>query len=389
MKCTVVRTSGRHLAKTGPSANLVHMKKLERVVWGLISLSLSVTLCAGTKPPSPSPPGQSGGVKWITFPDPRLEVCGLPWFKDNTPELWRLPGSAKAKVPKAVWARALAPDGGRIRFSCNTTRLDIRAQTVQEHTKPCFFDVFVNGQFTGSGMTVGIQQADLVLFEKKDASPKDITIYLPHREEVRVFAIGVDSDVEIKAPAAFAAERPIVCYGSSVLQGSGAKHPGRTYPAALARRLNLDFVNLGFGGAGKGEPEVVSLVNQLEACCYLFDLGKSYGTPDPDRFSRMLDTIRKSHPDVPIFCVTPIYSIKEAKEPAYLKRSNDLRVMMRQAAATRRQAGDKQMHAVEGLALCGEQDKANFSDPLHPNDQGNEQMAERLAPQVKKAVSGK
>jgi hypothetical protein len=171
---------------------------------------------------------------------------------------------------------------------------------------------------------------------------------------VQVFAVGLDSDAKLRAPAAFALRRPIVCYGSSVLQGSGALHPAHTYPAAAARRLNLDFVNLGFGGAGKGEVEVVALVNQLDACCYLFDLGKSYGAPTSERYTRMLDTIRASHPDVPIFCVTPIYSTKEPNEPDYKKRSEDLRSIMREAATERRQAGDKLMFVVEGLELFGE-----------------------------------
>jgi hypothetical protein len=327
-------------------------------------------------------------LRWLELKDPNLQVCGLPWFKDNAPDLWRLPASAKEVVPRAVWSRALVPDGGRIRLFCNTTRLGIRAQAARDGRKRCFLDTYIAGQFAGSVNVSGTQRVDLVLFEKKERAPRDITIYLPNNNQVQVLAVGVDADSDLQRPPPFARQKPIVCYGSSVLQGTGAAHPSSTYPAALARRLNLDFVNLGFGGAGKAEPEVVSLVNQLDACAYLFDLGKSYGAPTPDRYSKMLDVIRASHPGVPIFCVTPIYSLKEGKEPAYLKRSEDLRQLMRSAANERRQAGDKQMYVVEGLELCGEPDKGQFSDELHPNDIGNERMAERLAPVVKQAVFG-
>jgi len=55
------------------------------------------------------------------------------------------------------------------------------------------------------------------------------------KHEVQVFAVGLDPDAELRAPAAFALTRPMVCYGSSVLQGSGALHPAHTYPAAAAR----------------------------------------------------------------------------------------------------------------------------------------------------------
>ena len=327
-------------------------------------------------------------MRWINLPDPRLEIRGLPWFAENAPELWRLPKTAQAQVPKAVWSRAMVPDGGRIRLSCNSTRVAIRVQGARDQQKRPFFDAFVNGQYAGSVSAIGTQRLDLVFFENKERIRRDITIYLPNNQQVQVFAVGLDPDADLQPPPPFARKRPLVCYGSSVLQGTGAAHPSSTYPAALARRLNLDFVNLGFGGAGKAEPEVVALVNQLDACGYLFDLGKSYGAPTPERYSRMLDAIHARHPGVPVFCVTPIYSTKEPNEPAYHKRSEDLRDLMRQAANDHRKAGDKLMFVVEGLELFGEADRDAFSDALHPNDEGNQRMAERLAPVVKKAVFG-
>jgi hypothetical protein len=359
-----------------------------RIVVLLVGLAVSLLAPAGGNAATPPPSEKAAVPNWIAWPDDRLEMRGLPWLHENAPDLWRLPASAKAKVPKAVWNRAVAPDGGRIRLSCNSTQLGIRVQPAHEHQKNCFFDAFVNGEYAGSVSAEGTQRVDLVFFENKGRAWKDITIYLPHNHEVRVLAVGLDVDAEFKTPPAFALKRPMVCYGSSVLQGSGAAHPSKTYPAAVARRLNLDFVNLGFGGAGKGEVEVVSLVNQLDACCYLFDLGKSYGAPAPERYTRMLDTIRASHPGVPIFCVTPIYSTKEENEPAYKKRSEDLRSLMRQAATDRRQGGDKLMFVVEGLDLFGQADKNEFKDPQHPNDAGNERMAQRLAPIIAKVVLG-
>jgi hypothetical protein len=359
---------------------------MRRVVIPLVCVAAILPALAAENTPAPPSTGKAAGLKWIDLPDARLETRGLPWLKENAPDLWRLPKSAKEKVPKAVWARGLVPDGDRIRLTCNSTTLGIRVQAAHEHTRRCFFDAFVNGEYAGSVSADGTQRVDLVLFEKKDRAWKDITIYLPHNFEVRAFAIGLDGDAELRTPPAFALKKPIVCYGSSVLQGTGAAHPSKTYPAEVARRLNLDFVNLGFGGAGKAEVEVVGLVNQLDACCYLFDLGKSYGAPTPERYCRMLDTIRAAHPDTPIFCVTPIYSTKEESEPPYKKKSEDLRSLMRQAAMDRQQAGDKLMYVVEGLELFGEADKALFHDPQHPNDAGNERMAERLAPIIEKVV---
>jgi lysophospholipase L1-like esterase len=154
----------------------------------------------------------------------------------------------------------------------------------------------------------------------------------------------------------------------------------------MARRLNLDFVNLGFGGAGKAEPDVVALVNQLDASCFIFDLGKSYGNQTREPFARMLATIRAAHPTVPIICVTPIYSTKEIAEAEYREKSVRLRNLMREAAVERRESGDALTFVVEGLELFGPADQALFRDPQHPNDEGNELMAARLVPMLEQIV---
>ena len=140
-------------------ANLAHpptcMKAIlkQQLILAFLVLAANLPALAETNLAATSSAEGTRGMKWIAFPDARLEVRGLPWLEENLPELWRLPKGAKDKVPKAVWNRGVAPDGGRIRLTCNSTRLGIRAQTVHEHTKPCFFDAYVNGQYAGSGRT--------------------------------------------------------------------------------------------------------------------------------------------------------------------------------------------------------------------------------------------
>ena len=322
----------------------------------------------------------AGKVNWISFPQDQFEVNGLPWFDQNAPELWRLPKTAQTSVPKGVWSRAVAPDGGRIRFISDTTQLRLRAKIVGKSSKACFVDAFVDDTYAGSAKLSATNASDLLVFHQAATNAKQITLYLPNNHEIGVSAIGLDSKAHIKKPKAFATKGLLVCYGSSVLQGTGAAHPSKTYPATLARLLGIDFVNLGFGGAGKAEPEVVKLVDELNASCFLFDLGKSYGDQSSEPYENMIATIRAHHPTTPIVCVTPIYSLKEASEPEYRDRSVNLRKLMRQAAAQLQRKGDTNVFIVEGLDLFGEEEKNLFSDPLHPNDEGNSVIAQRLAP---------
>ena len=106
---------------------------------------------------------------------------------------------------------------------------------------------------------------------------RQFTLYLPIYAQIRLLSVGIDDGCHVEAAKPFVRDKPIVLYGSSIAQGNSAARPGMSYQAIVARTLNLDYVNLGFSGGGKAEPQVVSLVADVPACCYLFDLGKSYG----------------------------------------------------------------------------------------------------------------
>lgn len=36
-------------------------------------------------------------MRWLSFPDPDIQACGLPWFSETSPRLWRFPERLKAE----------------------------------------------------------------------------------------------------------------------------------------------------------------------------------------------------------------------------------------------------------------------------------------------------
>ncbi|MBI5688543.1 MAG: hypothetical protein HZC55_00490, partial [Verrucomicrobia bacterium] len=256
------------------------------------------------------PVASTAGLEWHRFPDQtKFEVRGLPWFEANQPRFWRLPAAGFETLPKGVQNRAKVPSGGRIRLRSDTTRLVLRAATAGGGLVNRL-DVLVGSELRRavSATKVG-DGTELVLFEAMPRVERDITVYLPHRQDIVVTAVGVDPGARFSpVQAVYSRAWPVVYYGSSVCEGNGASGAGLTYPAELGRHLNLDFVNLGFGGAGKAEPEVVKLVSSQPACAYVFDLGKSYGNQDAAAFRTMLQRVRREHPEVPLLVITPITS---------------------------------------------------------------------------------
>lgn len=329
------------------------------------------------------------GFQWIPFPDnEKIKVLGLYWFGENQPKLWRMPAKEMDALPEGVQNRSKCPSGGRIVIRCTTTQLALRCRAVGSgRLKP--FDTYVNGQLCKPATaTKASPDEELVLFQGADDREKEIVIYLPHLQEIVIQAIGVDPKTKFSAPEpTYTRSLPVVFYGSSVCQGSGAVHPGQTYAAILCRALNVDFVNLGFGGAGKAEANVIALVNSIPACCYVFDLGKSYGVQDATAFKAMLQTVRQSHPNAPLIAITPITSAKEVKERSYSERSIHTRTVMREPVNQLIQAGDKRLFLVEGEDLLGfKEHDALSNDGVHPSDNGYAIIATKLVPILKQAL---
>ena len=171
-----------------PSSCARHLMP-RQLVCAANGLAAGFVAVIGSNAAEPPPSAGPAPMNWISLPDPRVEIRGLPWLNENLPDLWRLPKSAQTNVPKAVWNRAAVPDGGRIRLTCNSACLGIRVQAAHEQKKPGYFDAYINGQYAGSVSAAGTQRVDLVFFEQKGRARKDITLYLPNNQQVQVFAV--------------------------------------------------------------------------------------------------------------------------------------------------------------------------------------------------------
>jgi lysophospholipase L1-like esterase len=317
-------------------------------------------------------------MNWHTLADKDIEFQGLPWLSSNGSNLWRLPAATLGNLPEGVRRQAIFPAGARIRLATDSPSLSFRGCSVSGDSRQAV-DIYVEGAFLKS---VGVNQpaeSEIIIIEDLPRQFRDIELYLPYRHEIRVGAVGIDAHAQLRKPASYSKDLPFVLYGSSVAQGASAARAGMAYPSILGRMLNLDFVNLGFGGAGKAEPEVVELVASIGASCFLFDLGKSYGRQDASAYTAMLETVRARHAEIPLVCITPVFSTRETFEPDYEELSLHTREITRQAVAERTETGDPNIILIEGTDLLGSEDTDGFSgDGVHPNDLGFNLMAERL-----------
>jgi hypothetical protein len=324
---------------------------------------------------------------WRPFTDDGLECAGLAWLEQNESALWRMPQQVMSSLPKGVQTQARFAAGARLQVRTDSSALHLRLRLISGAASG--LDLYVDGAFwrtlpvpvpvPGSGHA----EVDVECYSGAARQMRRIEIYLPLRHELQIEAWAIDEGAQIAPDPAH--DTPLVLYGSSVAQGIGAARPGLSYAARLGRLLDRTLVNLGFGGAGKAEPDVVDLVQQIEASCYLLDLGKSYGRQDAGPYTALIRTLREAHPPSPVLCITPIYSSRGLYEPGYDELTRHTQDVVRQACATFDE--DELVQIVEGESLLSATETDHLTgDGVHPNDLGHTQIAAHLLPRVRQIL---
>jgi lysophospholipase L1-like esterase len=249
---------------------------------------------------------------------------------------------------------------------------------------------------TGPGwhwLAVGIpkfQTNDVSLIKNLLPGKREYLLYLPLYNGVTSVAIGLPTNSIIeKAPAWGEGERkPIVFYGTSILQGLSASRPGMVHSAILQRKFNWPVINLGFSGNGKMEPEIADLLAELDPSVYVIDcLPNMVADEIKERAEPLVRKLRAAHPQTPIVLVEDrtlqnAFLVAGQMEYYHLKDRAELK-----AAFDRLQKdGVKNLYYIPGEHLFGD-DGEGSTDGSHPNDLGfmrqSEIFAKTLAPLLK------
>jgi hypothetical protein len=339
---------------------------------------------------------QEKPLRWRPVISPNVDVAGLPWFQENHGEFWRLPARVQDSVPKPVWNLSQDPTGGRIRFRTDSSTVVLRLEWPHPSDMRNMHsfgqsgvDVYVGNAYWGTAVpdkeAAKGKTYEHAYFKAQPRTTRDITIYLSLYSPVKVLEIGLDEDAAIERATPFAVAAPVVFYGTSITQGGCASRSGMSYQAILGRRLNLNHVNLGFSGNGKGEAAVARAVAEIDAAAFVLDFAQN--NSDVDSLAQVYDpfiqVLRERHPNTPIVAITPIYAASEATGN---RRNEQMRALIRNVVSRRIGAGDAHLQLVEGTDLLGPSRADGLVDGTHPNDLGFEWMAEGLGERLRKVL---
>ena len=326
-------------------------------------------------------------MKLFECKDAPIRVFGLMNFYKNG-SMMRLPEEMMEKMPQLRQFGSRST-GGRICFRTNTKNLyvklvsqtfirDYAATQIASSGVDIYMGDRTQGIYIGSVFPTGWRGTDPNRSEKNlelDGKMQDFTIYMPKNEILENVYIGIDDDAEIEAPTPYRNEKPVIFYGSSITEGGCAGRVGNAYNAALSRQLNMDYINFGFSGSAKGEPEMAEFIASLPMSIFVMDY--DYNAPDVEHLEKthepFFKIIREKNPDLPIIMMSnPNYKIKREESEARL-------AVIRKTYENAIANGDKNVYLISGENFYTDYDPyACTVDLIHPNDCGFYHMTKEI-----------
>ncbi len=323
-----------------------------------------------------------------------LPIEGRGWRDVKTP-YDRLPLRAESVVREPVWRFSLDTAGLLYRLSTDTPELMVRWKLRQEKIAMTHmpasgvsgFDLYA--QDVGRWRWMAAVRAETfpdntaVLFENLSRQRRELLLYLPLYNGIASLELGIAAESGLEA--ASRSDRPIVFYGTSIVQGGCVSRPGLAYPAILGRKLDRPVINLGFSGNGKAEPEMAALLAELDPVMYVVDCLPNLGPEEAHKLEPFLTTLRQAHPRTPIVCIENVEYTNSWAVPARRNQHQGATRVLREIYS-RLAPTDSRLHLIAGGGLIGDDGEATM-DGVHPSDLGATRMAGMLEPELRRILA--
>ena len=309
----------------------------------------------------------------------------------------RLPDELGKAVNNGVARLYTNTAGGRIRFCTDSAYVAIRI-TLPKITRFCHMtligtsgaDIYEDHPETGQSyhkatfcppvaMTEGF--ASICHFDTRKR--RYLTVNLPLYNDVTRIEIGLQEDAIVESGMKYKNTLPVIFYGSSITQGACASRPGLCYQNMLARRLNMDYINLGFSGWAKAEERIVDYMAELPMSAFVSDYDHNADSTEylRDTHCRMYQKIREKNPDIPYIMISrPNFSTS-------FPYSAERRDVIFDTYRFAREQGDKNAYYIDGESFFkGEWEDCCTMEGGHPNDLGFRFMAEKIGNTLGKLI---
>ena len=303
----------------------------------------------------------------------------------------RLPDSLESMVSKPVWKLSTNSAGIAIYFESNSKQISAKWKTGSTTSFPHVAATLVKGldlyaldgnqwYYVGIGRPSNPIYQDASIIKGLDGRLRQYLMYLPDYETTDSLLIGIDSNAIIKnvANSVFAKKKPIVFYGTSIVQGASAMRSGMAYPAIIERKLQTETINLGFSGNGLLDSMLAVVMSHVDASCYVIDCGPNLSAQQAaQRTLPFLRQLRKLSPNTPILLVEQIEYPTARFVATVEEKIKAINQNFFKAFDTLKNEGDKNIFYLPSKGIIGDDGEATV-DGVHLTDLGFFRIADAI-----------
>lgn len=256
------------------------------------------------------------------YTDARTLTVGGKICEDTYEPFSRLPARLKDVSRGPVWTLGRCSSGLYVKFASDAGEFKLRWTSTMNRSlqnmaaigvRGLSLYVFDKGEWVYIGAPKVLANNDFRIPCRKLAGQmREYLVYLSLYDGVKTFEIGVPEGCSIR-PSEFDSpkrENPVIIYGTSILQGASASHPGMAGTNMLSRRLDREVINLGFSGNALLDYEIAELMAAYPTPgVYVMD-NIPNGSPEltHEKLGNFVKILRDAHPLTPIvFVEGPIY----------------------------------------------------------------------------------
>lgn len=321
--------------------------------------------------------------------------------REDTKERYeRLPAEFEGRSRDAVWYLGRNSAGLYIRFSSNTTAIwcrwtakfgnQMNHQTLVGTRGLDLYGLNDKGEwrFIAAAKPLAAQNTNetkVVANLKGEAT--EYMLYLPLYDGITKLEIGVDSTAWIKPPQVESpkTQRPIVMYGTSILQGGCANRPGMAYTNILARRFDREVINLGFSGNALLDLEIAELMASVEdPAIFVFDyVPNAWDYLIREKGEQFFRIVRDAHPDVPILFLEDPHFAHYDWDSKIKEEVDKKNAAQRELFDKLKKQGEKKIYYLKSDDMVGDDAEA-FVENIHFTDLGMMRYADWITPYLRK-----
>ena len=333
-----------------------------------------------------------------------VDASAFPLYGKATEDTYsrysRFPAGYKEISRKPLWRLSLNSAGLYIRFRSDSPSIHAKWENTAYHM-PHMPDVGVGGldlyaiidgrwMYVGSGFNwEGGATHERQIVGNMEPVMREYMLYLPLYDSVKSLEIGVPEGYVLEGPMTDSprSSAPIVCYGTSILQGGCASRPGMAHTAIIGRKLDREVINLGFSGNAMLDMEVAHLMAGVEnpAVFVMDNVPNSSAEKIRDITEQFVAVLREKHPAVPIiFVEDPIFP-HSIVDMAIRSEVNKKNRALKEVFGKLKDAGVTDIYYVGSEGMIGDDNEACV-DGIHLTDLGMMRYADHILPVLKEAL---